>query len=154
MSYLIREATLGDLETLRSFEQGIIAAERPFDSALKPDPISYYDIQSMIESSSAVVIVALCGDTVVGSGYAKKKASRTYTEPEYHAFLGMMYVLPDHRGRGVNAQVLDALLEWARDQNLLAIHLTVYPENEAACRAYMKAGFQSYLLEMRMILDN
>ena len=33
----IRHATLDDLETLLSFEQGIIAAERPFDETLRSD---------------------------------------------------------------------------------------------------------------------
>ncbi|WP_336622662.1 MULTISPECIES: hypothetical protein [unclassified Cellulophaga] len=36
----IRIAKLEDLETLKSFEQGVILAERPFDETLKPDPIS------------------------------------------------------------------------------------------------------------------
>ena len=153
MAYQIREATHTDLETLRSFEQGIIAAERPYDTTLKSDPISYYDIKAMIDSPTAVVIVAEIDNTVIGSGYAKRKASRHYTTPEHHAFLGMMYVEPEHRGKGVNGLVLDGLVKWARQQDLHAMHLTVYPGNETACRAYEKAGFTPYVLEMRMSLD-
>ncbi|MEM7083912.1 MAG: GNAT family N-acetyltransferase [Pseudomonadota bacterium] len=154
LTYLIREATHSDLDTLLSFEQGIISAERPYDPTLKPDPISYYDIKAMIDSPDAVVIVAEFDQTIVASGYAKHRASRHYTTPETHAFLGMMYVQPEHRGKGVNGKVLDTLLDWARSQNLLEVHLTVYPENEAACRAYRKVGFEPYILEMRMGLDD
>jgi hypothetical protein len=38
---IIRKATIDDLPVLLQFEQGIISAERPFDSTLLPDPISY-----------------------------------------------------------------------------------------------------------------
>lgn len=153
MAYHIREATHADLDTLRAFEQGIIAWERPFDPTLRPDPISYYDIAEMIMSDAAAVIVAQHDDAVVASGYARKKPSRDYAMPDYHAFLGMMFVLPEHRGRGVNSLVLDALLEWARKNQLYEVHLTVYPENDSAVRAYSKAGFEPHILEMRRRLE-
>ena len=41
---ITREATLKDLHTLLEFEQGIIAAERPFDGTLKEGEIHYYDL--------------------------------------------------------------------------------------------------------------
>jgi hypothetical protein len=39
-----------DLDILFRFEQGVIAAERPFDPTLKKDPIHYYDLQAMIDA--------------------------------------------------------------------------------------------------------
>ena len=153
MSYHIREATRDDLPVLRTFEQAIITYERPFDPTLRPDPISYYDIGELIDSATATVIVAQIDKTIVASGYAKKKASRSYAMPTDHAFLGMMFVQPEHRGRGVNGLVLDALLEWAKQQGLLEVHLTVYPGNESACHAYQKAGFTPHILEMRKRVD-
>ena len=33
------------------------------------------------------------------------------------------------------------------------IHLTVYPDNAPAIRAYEKVGFEPYILEMRLNLD-
>ena len=139
---LIRAATLEDLPTLLTFEQGIISAERPYDSTLKPDPISYYDIG------------AVSGERLIGSGYAIKKASRHYLNPPYHAFIGFLYVEPDFRGRGVKQRVLEHLFAWARANDLPEIHLTVYPDNAPAIRAYEKVGFEPYILEMRMNLDD
>ena len=40
----IRKALLSDLATLLEFEQGIIAAERPYDPTLKKEKIQYYNI--------------------------------------------------------------------------------------------------------------
>ena len=145
----IRTATLDDLPVLKQFEQGIIAAERPYDSLLRPDPISYYDLADLIAAEDAVVMVAEVDGAIAASGYAKRRASRPYTEPAFHAFLGFMFVLPEHRGRGLNGKLLDALLEWSREHGLTEIRLTVYPGNEPAVRAYEKAGFSPYLVEMR-----
>ena len=149
----IRSAREADLQTLLQFEQGIIRAERPYDHMLKPDPISYYDVGELIRSADAEVAVAECDGQLVGSGYVKRKASRHYLSPAWHAFIGFLYVDPDHRGKGVNRRVLDHLFAWAKANDLPEVHLTVYPENASAVRAYEKAGFDAYLLEMRVNLD-
>ncbi|MHA7901044.1 MAG: GNAT family N-acetyltransferase [Henriciella sp.] len=149
----VRSALPSDLPTLLEFEQGIVLAERPFDHTLKPDPISYYDVGAMIDDADAEVAVAVHADRLIGSGYAQKKRSRHYVSPDYHAYIGFLYVAPDYRGRGINRLVLDHLFAWARDHGLPEIHLTVYPDNEAAIRAYEKVGFDPYILEMRLNLD-
>ena len=106
-----RSATLDDLPALKECEQGIIAAERPYDHTLKPDPISYYDLGER------------------------------------------MFVHPDHRGKGLNRILTDYLLDWARMRDLTEIRLTVYSGNDPAIRAYEKAGFNPYITEMRLNLD-
>lgn len=146
----IRPAQLSDLDTLLAFEQGIITAERPFDDTLKPGEIHYYDLAELIKRTDAEVLVAVAGEEIVGSGYAKVTPSTGYREHDVHAYLGFMFVKPAFRGQGVNQLVLDGLLDWARSRNIFEIQLEVYPDNEAAVRAYTKAGFAPHLLRMRM----
>lgn len=146
----IRPAQLSDLDTLLAFEQGIITAERPFDDTLKPGEIHYYDLAELIKRTDAEVLVAVAGEEIVGSGYAKVTPSTGYREHDVHAYLGFMFVKPTFRGQGVNQLVLDGLLDWARSRNIFEIQLEVYPDNEAAVRAYTKAGFAPHLLRMRM----
>ena len=61
-----------------TFEQGIIAFERPYDSTLKEDPISYYDIDTMIQSKHVELVVAVINDEIVGSGYARIEQPKPY----------------------------------------------------------------------------
>lgn len=152
-NFTVRAATLSDLPILSEFEQGIVRAERPYDHTLKPDPINYYDVAELIESDSAEVAVAEQAGRLIASGYARKQRARSYVQPDYLAFIGFLYVVPDWRGKGVNQAVLEHLFEWARTQGLPDIHLTVYPENQPAIRAYEKMGFAPYILEMRVNLD-
>ncbi|MCP4459810.1 MAG: GNAT family N-acetyltransferase [Cytophagales bacterium] len=145
-----RPATLDDLPILLDFEQGIIAAERPFDTTLAPNPIHYYDLEALIKSEDAEVMVAIVGEEVVGSGYANLKKSKPYLTQKYHAYLGFMFVKPEHRGKGINQGLTNELISWAKSKGLMEIILEVYDKNAPALRAYEKAGFTKNLVEMRL----
>ncbi len=148
-----RSATRADLPVLLEFEQGIIVAERPFDPTLRPDPISYYDIGELIDAEHAEVVVAVDGDLIVASGYAKEIRSSNYVMPSRQCFLGFMYVRPEYRGKGINGMVTDALFAWAKDRGLTEVRLRVYDDNEGALRAYAKKGFKKHMVEMRYVLE-
>jgi GNAT superfamily N-acetyltransferase len=146
----MREAVLEDLPILQEFEQGIIQFERPFASNLKDDPISYYDLKDLIVRKDAQVLVALIENEIIASGFALIRNSRPYFKPEQYAYLGFMYVSPEHRGRGINGKIIEKLIDWALSRNLNEIQLDVYAENESAIMAYKKVGFKPDLLKMRL----
>lgn len=146
----IRWAVDSDLDRLLEFEQDLIRAERPMDPTIRPDPVNYYDLPEMIRNPEVALVVAVLGETVVGCGYARAREARPYLNHEKYAYLGFMYTVPDFRGRGVNRKIITYLSGWARENGLQEIRLTVYQTNEAAIRAYEKAGFRKHLLEMRL----
>jgi RimJ/RimL family protein N-acetyltransferase len=145
-----RKATLNDLETLLRFEQGVISAERPFDSTLKQGHIHYYTIETMITASHIELIVAECKKEIIGCGYARVETAKPYLQHPQHAYLGFMYVVSSHRGKGVNKKIIDALKRWSLSQNITEMRLDVYHDNRAAIKAYEKAGFKKHMVEMRM----
>ena len=148
----IREADLKDLDTLLEFEQGVIEAERPFDSGLKPDPINYYDIEQLIASPDTRLAVAEVDGRLIGCGYARLEDAKPYLKYDRQSYLGFMFVLPDFRGKGVNQLILDDLYSWTLSRRVTEVMLEVYPNNLAAIRAYEKAGFSPYLLQMHATL--
>jgi len=145
----IRKATINDLETLRAFEQGVISTERPWDPTLKGDPNSYYDIEKMIDSPEVELLVADLNGAIIGSGYARIEDAKPYLKHAQHAYLGFMYVLPAHRGKGINKKIIDALEAWSSQRNITELRLDVYAKNEAAIKAYDRAGFSKHMLAMR-----
>ncbi len=146
---IIRLAKIEELETLFEFEQGIVAAERPFNPTLKEGEIHYYDLAKLVESPLAAVFVAELDGELIASGYVLEKEASDYLKHERYAHLGFMYVKPEHRGKGVNQKVLDALIDWAGKRGLTEFRLEVFIENLGAIKAYEKAGFKPLLLEMR-----
>lgn len=57
------------------------------------------------------------------------------------AFLTEIYVVPERRRGGLGRRLLDEVLRVAKQQGAGAVHLGVYPENEAAVALYRAAGF-------------
>jgi ribosomal protein S18 acetylase RimI-like enzyme len=147
---IVRQAKIEELETLLEFEQGIVTAERPLNPCLKEGEIHYYDLAKLIESPQAAVFVAELAGELIASGYVLEKEAVDYLKHDRYAYLGFMYVEPEHRGKGVNQKILDALLNWAKERGLTEIRLEVFSENQPAIKAYEKAGFKSLMLEMRM----
>jgi len=148
---MTREATEEDLKILLEFEQGIVFAERPFNSTLIDGEIHYYDLLQLIKSEEALVLVTEDNNEIIASGYARiKKTENDYSNFDEYAYLGFMYVKPEHRGKGVNKLILDELIGWAKAKNISEVRLDVYSQNESAVKAYEKAGFESLLTTMRM----
>lgn len=148
--YNIRAATLQDLDSLVHFEQGVISAERPFDPTIRDGMVTYYNLEELIASEDAQVIVIENRSKIIASGYALKKRARQYLNHEFYAYLGFMYTHPKFRGKGLNAIVIRELRDWAISKGLTEIRLTVYNDNQAAIKAYEKVGFKKHIIEMRL----
>ena len=146
---IIRPATLADMDTLLRFEQGVITAERPFDPTLKDEHINYYDLVGLIERDDVELLVAELDGKLIGSGYARIEESKIYLKHPKHAYLGFMYVEPEHRGKGFNQKIIPTLKAWASTQNVTEYRLQVYYDNLPAIKAYEKIGFSKLMIKMR-----
>ena len=78
-------------------------------------------------------LVAVAGAEVVGS---------VHVDASRHGFgeLGMA-VAREWRQRGVGSALLAAAIDWAREQGLHKLSLSVFAHNEAAIGLYRKVGF-------------
>ncbi|MFV8353467.1 GNAT family N-acetyltransferase [Flavobacterium sp. XS2P14] len=149
---IIRKAHPNDLEKLLEFEQAIITAERPFDPTLKAEKIHYYDIEKMISAPHIQIVVAEIDLELIGSGYARIEVAKPYLNHLNYAYLGFMYTVANHRGKGVNAKIIEALKKWCILQDVFEMRLDVYNDNTSAIKAYEKVGFKKHLINMRMIV--
>ena len=146
----IRAATAADLPLLRKFQQAVVAAERPFDPTLKSGELQYYHLETLLTADDACLLVAEIANQIIGSGYARLHAAEPYLQHAQYAHLGFMYVEPDYRRRGINAQIIKALKQWAGTRGVTELRLRVYAQNMSARQAYEKFGFSAHLLEMRL----
>ena len=147
---IIRDAEMSDLETLLRFEQNIVNSERPFDSTLRSGEIHYYPIRDMITDPQVKIIVVVFEGQIIGSGFARIEKALPYVAHLQHAWLGFMYVEPQHRGKGIVGIIIEELRKWAASRNITEMRLDVYHNNLPAFRAYEKAGFERHLVQMRM----
>lgn len=145
----IRRATNADLPKLAEFLQFLVEAERPFDPTLKDGEIFYYDIQELILDKKTEVLVIEFNNQIIGCGYAQIRSAKPYQKHDLFGYLGFMFVNPEFRGKGLNNLLLNDLKKWVLSQGITEVRLEVYHENEAAVKAYEKAGFKQILTTMR-----
>jgi ribosomal protein S18 acetylase RimI-like enzyme len=144
-----RHATNADLPILGDFLQVLVAAERPFDPTIKDGKIIYYDLGNLIEDEQSALLVIEANGKVIGSGYAQIREAKPYLRHERFGHLGFMFVIPEFRGKGLNLLLLNELKQWVLSKGIREVRLEVYADNEAAIRAYDKAGFKKLLTTMR-----
>ena len=145
----IHRATLADKPTLLQFEQGVVEAERPFTPRMKAGAANYYDMHELLTAPHIYLAVAEVDGELIGSGYARIETSKQYLNHPQQAYLGFMYVLPQHRGKGVNALIIAGLEAWVLSQGVTELRLEVYYQNAIAIKAYEKVDFEGYMLQMR-----
>ncbi len=146
----LRKATAKDLSTLLEFEQGVIEAERPLDPTIKHTPTTYYDLNEMLTAKHIHLIVAEINNEIISCGYARIEKAKEALQHTCFGYLGFMYTLPKHRGKGINKNIISELTAWCKKKDVHEIRLHVYHGNKAAIRAYEKVGFTKHMIEMRI----
>ena len=148
----LREATRADIPNLRRLEQGVVAAERPFCTTIRPydeaQPVIYYDLEHLIDNDQSRLLVAEHEETVVATAYLTIRESKPCQTHSQHGYLGFMFVARILRGKGLNRLIMESLIEWGQGQGVEHFYLDVYSNNDPAVRAYEKAGFSNLLYEM------
>lgn len=146
----IRQASLDDLPTLLEFEQGVVEAERPYCPHMQKEHFHYYDLESLIKDDKTEVLVAEQNGQLLAAGYSQLRPAKHFMDHDTIGYLGFMFVAPEHRGKGLNKLIMDALINWTHQQGVEHFVLDVFSENDSAIRAYEKAGFAPHLTEMIM----
>jgi RimJ/RimL family protein N-acetyltransferase len=108
-----------------------VAAERTGIATEPPVDVDARTVQ--FTASIAASMVAVADDQVIGM---------IHVEVSRHGFgeFGML-VDREWRGSGVGAALLQAAIDWARDQGLHKLCLEVFAHNTAAIALYRKYGF-------------
>lgn len=71
-----------------------------------------------------------------------------------HAHLFLLYVVPEHRRRGVGKALMEYAQTWARARGDKQIGLQVFSSNIPALNLYNQLGFQTQSLWMIKPLEN
>ena len=149
-----RRALITDKDALLGLEQSVIEAERPFNSTIKAKDAIYYDLDNLLTDDASHLLVAELQGLIIATGYAQIRTSKASLIHSKHAYLGFMYVAPEHRGLGINKMIIERLIKWSKTQTVTDVYLDVYNDNEAAIKAYEKVGFVKSLVEMKINLDS
>ena len=122
--------------------------EERLNTVLRHDGIPELDNQrdfiANLNGDNGVMIIAENGDTVVASLTAERKS---HPQLRHSCEFGMG-ILESHRGKGIGTQLIQRMIDWAKDCGITRIELSVFGNNNKAIRLYKRLGF---LIEGRKI---
>ncbi|MEZ5288225.1 MAG: GNAT family N-acetyltransferase [Vicinamibacterales bacterium] len=138
MSYAIRPATRGDIETLVAFtlqealdaegrrlDEG--AARRDVEGGFADPPQARYWLADAPDGSAAA-------STSIVTEWSNFNGGCYW-------WVQSLYVVPEHRGTGLVERLLDHLAETAARDGALELRLYAHRENARALRVYRRYGF-------------
>jgi L-amino acid N-acyltransferase YncA len=128
--FVVRPARAGDARAMAEIFAAV-AEER--DGIATEPPVDVDERAAQFARAAAGSIVADAGGQIIGM---------IHVEVSRHGFgeFGML-VVRDWRGRGVGSALVQAAIDWAREQGLHKLCLEVFPHNTAGIAMYRKCGF-------------
>jgi RimJ/RimL family protein N-acetyltransferase len=141
----LREATPADASNLLTWRNDRATREASFSSAeISMDRHVAWLESKLADRNASRLWVALAGEAAVGTARVDRLDAGT---AEVH-----IAVAPQHRGRGLAAQILRAVLdEVAAVRFAERLHARVKSDNEASLRAFRSAGFSETGVEAGIV---
>ena len=128
LSIEVRHGEPADLDALMALEQRVFAT----------DQLSRRSMRRLLESRTAMVIVAEQGGSLVGTVVVLFRAGSAV------ARLYSIAVAPPMSGQGVAAMLLDAADARARARGCKSMRLEVHETNAVAISRYRKSGYRQF----------
>lgn len=140
----IREAIPEDAEQIAAVLQQV-GQETPYlvmdgtGAAIKPEELAE-NLADLYESKNNVLMVAIIDKQIVGTASVSASGKKRM---EHLGEVGIS-VLKEYWGFGLGRAMMDALIEWAQEGQIIRrLELTVQERNQRAIQLYEKAGFST-----------
>jgi ribosomal protein S18 acetylase RimI-like enzyme len=137
--YTIREADRADIDTLVAFT---LQEARAAEGAEKDADAVRRGVQAGLEDPSvATYWVAESADGRVVAGTSVVTEWSNF-HGGYYWWIQSLFIVPEHRGRGLVELLLEHLANAARAAGALDLRLYAHKSNQGALQAYRRCGFE------------
>lgn len=109
-------------------------------------------LKTIIESDKDDILIAKENHQILGFALVQQQNTPPFNcfVPHKYAYLMDIVVAPDHRGKGIGKQLINAVKSWAKERKMEYIELGVLTENENAIKLYESMEFLECRKTMRM----
>ena len=157
MTVEIRRATLKDIKEILPVWGELAVFHSTLDPAFTPSaqwPREYGTyLRSLMTRDDAIALVARDAREIVGYAVGRVTMLPPFFEQRYRGYIHDVFVKPQFRRRGVGRRLVDAILQWLRQQEVLLVELTVATNNEAVA-FWKRLGFSVYMQQMKKDLQD
>jgi len=157
---VIRRADVGDVAALGELGAQLMRLHFAFDQLRFLDPGGASDaeagyaqfLSSQFDDDDSVVFVAARHSHIVGYVYAAIEPLSWKELRDECGFVHDLLVTDVARRAGVGEALLDAAIEWLREQGMPRVVLGTASQNETARRLFERRGFRPTMVEMTLEL--
>src|SRR4029450_2114919 len=155
---VIRRAAARDLAEMGELGAALMRTHYAFDPLRFLGPGSgHYGgyslvLASQLEEEGAVVFVAERQRNIVGYVYAAIEPLSWKDLRDECGFIHDLLVTETARGGGIGEALLEAAIEWLREQGMPRVVLGTAAQNERARRLFARRGFRPTMIEMTLEL--
>lgn len=159
MSYITyREATATDIPRLQELNSQLFQEDGhraldynlDYDWSKSEDGAEFYN--HMVTSDNCLALVAEHDNEILGYLCGEAKQHSTI-RPITVTDLEDMYVVPEHRSRGIGAELISRFLKWSRTQGAKRVQVTTYCTNVKGIDFYKRNGFSEYSITLENNLE-
>jgi ribosomal protein S18 acetylase RimI-like enzyme len=150
----VRKATRADAGALGRLGALLVRTHHDFDDKrfIPPTPRTEQGygsfLASQIDDKDAVVLVAEEGGEIVGYAYGTNEGPDWMSLRGPAGALHDILVEPPHRGKGIGAELLQAVVRALEEKGAPRVVLSTAFQNETAQRLFKRAGFRRTMIEM------
>lgn len=107
---------------------------------------------SQLRDKGSIVLVAERDGRIVGYTFAAVEPLSWKDLRDECGFIHDLLVVDDARRSGVGEELLNAAIEWLREQKIPRVVLGTAAQNETARRLFARRGFRATMIEMTLEL--
>ena len=139
MAFTVRKADMDDLNILVDFA---ISEAHEAEGITKPIKSVFNGVKIGLEDRSIAQYWVLEDGQrqIIGNVSVVKEWSNWNSG--FYWWIQSIFIVPEHRGKGLITLLLQAVRKAANSENALEIRLYVHGKNTRAIKAYQKEGFQ------------
>ena len=127
----------------------LIQDEKKYNENIKDDYVVNDWYQNLYDKKNNALFIALDNNNIVGYIYVKIITSDNGPEKEYEASISGLYVLKDHRRKGIAILLIKEAKRWCLEKDVKYINLSVLSKNEVAINLYYKENFNEHIKKLR-----
>lgn len=142
----IRKASLKDLEQIKKLNQELFYHDYNFDNTLDlkwPDKNKEY-YKKRITDKNSIALVAENEKNIVGYLFGAITEAQEYRNIKKIAELENMFIVKEHRGKGIGKKLIENFIQWAKNKKIKRIKVIASAQNQQAIEVYKKNRFSEY----------
>ncbi|MBI4116686.1 GNAT family N-acetyltransferase [Candidatus Pacearchaeota archaeon] len=150
----IRKATIEDLEDIQKLNLQLFEKEyNEYDKTLNlrwtfgKDGADYFK-KRIKDSKNSFTIVVVIDEKIVGYLVGAICKLESYRNVDNSAELENMFVLKEHRNKGIGKELINKFLKWCEEKKVKRIKLVASAQNKKAIELYKNLGFNEHSITL------